>query len=140
MISFYWAEQNEFQHDPVICRRNAHGCFATRNASGIRSYLFFTQKQIMIWEKNSTRIHSKRQAYAYPAVLHPTSKAKNYPLLAAAHNSLTVALTFSSCVFSPCMPYLSPTKATNLATSLLHHSRDRILQKFLRVHVIIVSL
>ena len=37
MISFYWAEQNEFQHDPVICRRNAHGCFATRNASGIRS-------------------------------------------------------------------------------------------------------
>ena len=103
-------------------------------------HIIFHTKKIMIWEKNSTRLQSKRQAYAYPAVLHPTSKAKNYPLLAAAHNSLTVALTFSSCVVSPCMPSLSPTEATNLSYQLLHHSRDRILEKFLRAHVIIVSL
>jgi hypothetical protein len=54
----YWVEQNEFQHDPVICRRKDPGGLPLE-----LDHVFHPKKNVVIWEKN-TRIHSKWQAYA----------------------------------------------------------------------------
>ena len=84
MISFYWAEQNEFQHDPVICRRNAHGCFATRNASGIRSLIFFTKKKTLWFGR---RIVEYTQTTSLSISFCPASHKQSKELSSASSSS-----------------------------------------------------
>jgi len=60
-------KKKEYQHDPVTCRRKAMVALQPGLPPEL-DHVFHPKElhcELVIWEKNSTRILSKRQAYAY---------------------------------------------------------------------------